>query len=142
MFHHLAQLLSHFCQIPTSPSRIGQTVELSKSKSIHIASFARSPCLCSSKLMKFKFIYTHETTIYSENNQVEVIHMLSPTFPLRIHHRSRAPVRASDHQTRARSQMDKQRGLRGPINERASASSMTLKLSSIKSRYLTLLTEY
>ena len=33
MFHHLAQLLSRFCQIPTSPSRIGQRVEQSKYKS-------------------------------------------------------------------------------------------------------------
>ena len=30
MFHHLAQLLSRFCQIPTSPIRIGHTVEQSK----------------------------------------------------------------------------------------------------------------
>ena len=33
MFCHLAQLHRRFCQIPTSPSRIGQTVELSKSMS-------------------------------------------------------------------------------------------------------------
>ena len=34
VFQHLAQLHSHFCQIPTSPGRIGQTVEHPKSKSI------------------------------------------------------------------------------------------------------------
>ena len=27
MFHHLATLLSLFCQIPISPTRIGKTVE-------------------------------------------------------------------------------------------------------------------
>ena len=33
MFHHLAQKPSHFCQIPISPSRVGQTVDHLKSKS-------------------------------------------------------------------------------------------------------------
>ena len=33
VFHHLAQLPSRFCQIPITPSRVGQTVEHSKSKS-------------------------------------------------------------------------------------------------------------
>ena len=33
MFHHLAQLLSQFCQIPISPGRTGQRVEQPKSKS-------------------------------------------------------------------------------------------------------------
>ena len=32
VFHRLAQLHSHFCQIPISPGRIGQTVEHPKSK--------------------------------------------------------------------------------------------------------------
>ena len=32
-FHHLAQLPSRLCQIPISPSRVGQTVEHSKSNS-------------------------------------------------------------------------------------------------------------
>ena len=31
VFHHLAQLPSRFCQIPISPSRVGQTVEHFKS---------------------------------------------------------------------------------------------------------------
>ena len=34
-FHHVAQLPSRFCQIPISPSRIGQTVEHLKSRSIN-----------------------------------------------------------------------------------------------------------
>ena len=34
MFHHVAQLPSQFCQTPISQSRIGQLVELLKSKSI------------------------------------------------------------------------------------------------------------
>ena len=33
VFHQLAQLPSRFCQIPISPSRVGKTVEHSKSKS-------------------------------------------------------------------------------------------------------------
>ena len=32
MFHHLAQVHSHFCRIPNYPSRIGQTVEQPISK--------------------------------------------------------------------------------------------------------------
>ena len=34
MFHHISQLPSRFCQIPISPSKIGQTMEIPKSKSI------------------------------------------------------------------------------------------------------------
>ena len=33
VFHHLSQLPSCFCQIPIRPSRVGQTMEHSKSKS-------------------------------------------------------------------------------------------------------------
>ena len=33
MFHHLAQMLSQFCQFPTSPGRTGQRVEQPKSRS-------------------------------------------------------------------------------------------------------------
>ena len=41
MFHHLAQLHSHFCPIPICPSRTGQTVEQLKSKSTQPRSWGR-----------------------------------------------------------------------------------------------------
>ena len=45
MFHHLAQLPRRFCHIPISPSRIGQTVEHSKSKSTKPSlSSLETPC--------------------------------------------------------------------------------------------------
>ena len=46
MFHHLAQLLSRFCQIPTSPSRVRQIVEQSKSKSTQPRFARRWVTLC------------------------------------------------------------------------------------------------
>ena len=46
VFHHLAQLPSRFCQSPISPSRVGQTVEHSKSKSTKPSlSSLGTPCI-------------------------------------------------------------------------------------------------
>ena len=87
VFNHLAQLPSRFCQIPISPSRVGQTKEHSKSKSTKPRpSSLGTPCISYEKLhIKYPLVIRHLNVEYCFWIIFLALNRCSPhiTFPIK-----------------------------------------------------------